>query len=173
MMKEADAHKGMQKQMIGSGSRARAVGMLFGFIIGADATLGHAAPVDFSRDIEPILIKRCFECHGPDQQKGRLRLDSRAAATQAGKSGHVAIAPGRPDESELIQRVTHPDPEEVMPPKGGRLTEQEVTVLRQWIQENAQWPERDARQHWAFVRPVRPEAPTVSKAQQSWARNEI
>ena len=91
----------------------------------------RGAAVEFARDIEPILIKRCSECHGPDKQKAKLRLDSRAAAVQAGKSGHPAISPGRPEESELIKRVTTTDADDVMPPKGARLTEQEVAALKQ------------------------------------------
>ena len=95
----------------------------------------RGAGVDFAREIEPILIKRCSECHGPDQQKSKLRLDSRAAAILAGKSGQLALVPGRPDESEMIKRVTASDPDDVMPPKGARLTDREVASLRQWIQD--------------------------------------
>ena len=129
------------------------------------------APVDFSREIEPILIKRCSECHGPDKQKSNLRLDSRAAATQAGKSGHVALVPGRPEESELIKRVTTADPEDVMPSKGVRLTDREVASLRQWIQEGAQWPEVDSRRHWSFIKPSRPALSSIFPGR--WGRNEI
>ena len=117
------------------------------------------------------MIKRCSECHGPDQQKSTLRLDSRAAATQAGKSGHLALIPGRPEDSEWINRVTATDPDEVMPPKGARLTDREVAALRQWIQEGAQWPELDSRRHWAFLKPVRLPLPKVSD--ERWVRNEI
>jgi mono/diheme cytochrome c family protein len=52
------------------------------------------AATDFARDIEPILIRRCSECHGPDKQKGDLRLDTRAAALKAAKSGRTAVVPG-------------------------------------------------------------------------------
>lgn len=130
-----------------------------------------AAEVDFARSIEPILIKRCSECHGPDQQKAKLRLDSRAAAVQAGKSGHPAVVPGHPDDSELIKRVTSADPDEVMPPKGAPLTQAEVAALRQWIQDGAVWPERDPLQHWSFQPPKRPELPPVRD--EKWVRNEI
>jgi len=98
---------------------------------GADLT------TDFQRQIEPILIKRCSECHGPDQQKGGLRLDSRSSAVRAGKSGKVALVPGQPDASEILKRVVSTDPDEVMPPKGAKLTGPEVDVLRAWIAAGA------------------------------------
>ena len=130
-----------------------------------------AATIDLTRDVESILIKRCSESHGPDQQKSKLRLDSRTAALQAGKSGHPAVVPGQPEASELIKRVTSSDPDDIMPPKGARLTEQEVTSIRRWIQEGAIWPELDIRRHWAFVKPDRPTPPDVSQTDR--ARNEI
>src|SRR5436190_5300896 len=138
-------------------------------IVVAAMAAGRAASVDFKAEIAPILIKRCSECHGPDKQKAKLRLDSRSAAVQAGESGHPAVSPGHPEESEMIKRVTSSDPDELMPPKGARLTEQEVAALRQWIKDGAVWPEM--QQHWAFVKPVRPSLPPVSH--ESWVRNEI
>ncbi len=137
----------------------------------ATATVAAEAASDFARDVEPILIKRCSECHGPDKQKAKLRLDSRAAAIQAGKSGHPALVPGRPEESEIMKRVVSTDPDELMPPKGDRLTEAEVAGLRRWIAEGAKWPEFDPRKHWSFVKPTRPPAPKVSN--ERWVRNEM
>ena len=134
-------------------------------------TAVEGASVEFAREIEPILIKRCSECHGSDKQKSKLRLDSRATAIQAGKSGHLAVVPGRPEESELIKRVSTSDSDDVMPPKGARLTDLEVAALRQWIQEGAIWPEVDSRRHWAFLKPIRPPLPPV--AHSAWTRNEI
>ncbi len=127
--------------------------------------------VEFARDIEPLLIKRCYECHGPDQQKAKLRLDSRATALESGKSGQPAVVPAQPHASELIKRVTASDPDEMMPPKGARLTVQEVSALKQWIQEGAIWPTVDPRKHWSFIKPVRPKVPIV--ANKSWIRNDI
>ena len=118
-----------------------------------------AAATDFKAEIEPLLIRRCSECHGPDKQKAGLRLDSRAAALQPAESGKVALAPGKPEASELLRRVTSNDPDEVMPPKGPRLTAAEVASLTRWITEGAVWPENDARKHWAFQAPVRPKPP--------------
>ncbi len=144
-------------------------GLLALLVAGATALPG--ATVDFARDIEPILIKRCSECHGPDKQKSNLRLDSRAAAILAGKSGERALVPGQPEASELLKRITATDPDDVMPPKGARLTDREVAALRQWIQEGATWPEVDARRHWSFVQPARPALPATTH--ERWVRNEI
>ncbi|MHB9005306.1 MAG: PSD1 and planctomycete cytochrome C domain-containing protein [Limisphaerales bacterium] len=135
------------------------------------AVAASAATVDFARDVEPLLIKRCSECHGPDQQKAGLRLDSSAAALKGGKSGGPAIVPGQADESPLFQRVVTTDPDDVMPPKGDRLSERDVAALRNWINAGAVWPETDARRHWAFVKPVRPALPSVKEPGQ--ARNEV
>jgi len=131
-----------------------------------------SAATDFAREIEPILVKRCSECHGPDKQKADLRLDSRAAALKAAKSGKAALVPGKADESELVRRVLSADPDEVMPPKGARLTAAEVEGLRRWIDDGAVWPEVDPRQHWAFRAPVRP-TPPADLPPQSVVRNDI
>ncbi len=133
--------------------------------------INTGATVEFSRDIEPLLIKRCYECHGPDQQKSKLRLDSRENALQSGKSGQIAVVPGQPHNSEMIRRITASDPDDLMPPKGAPLTVHEVAALKQWIQEGAIWPAVDPLKHWAFLKPVRPIVPTVSNT--SWVRNEI
>ncbi len=131
-----------------------------------------AQPIDFAKEIEPILIKRCSECHGPDTQKSNLRLDSRVAALKPAKSGMPAIVPGNAAESELLKRVTATDPDDVMPSKGERLDEHQIAVLRQWINEGAAWPEADPRKHWAFQPPHRPEPPKVSTSQAA-IRNDI
>src|SRR5439155_13639633 len=74
------------------------------------------APVDFSRDIRPILEARCFECHGAKKQKSGLRLDHRSTMLKGGDSGKPAFTPGQSAGSLLIQKVTSSDAEEVMPP---------------------------------------------------------
>ncbi len=142
-----------------------------GFAVLVAASLPVRAAVDFAKSVEPILVKRCSECHGPDAQKAGLRLDTRAAALLAGKSGKVAVVPGKPDGSEVIARVATTDADEVMPPKGPRLTDAEIETLRQWIAEGAVWSAEDPRGHWAFRTPVRPELPAVKNP--GWGRNEI
>ena len=131
-----------------------------------------AADVDFGKEIEPILIKRCSECHGPDKQKANLRLDSRAAALKPAKSGKTALVPGSTGDSEILRRVLSTDPDEVMPPKGEKLTSDQIDSLRRWIAAGAVWPETDARKHWAFQQVVRPEPPTIPNPKTA-VRNEI
>jgi len=126
---------------------------------------------DFAKEIEPILIKRCSECHGPDKQKADLRLDTRAAALKPAKSGKIALVPGKASTSEILLRVTSTDPDEVMPPKGGRLSDAEVAALRKWIDDGATWPETDPTKHWAFQPPVHGAPPSVKDA--PWVRNDV
>jgi hypothetical protein len=125
-------------------------------------------PVDFQREVRPILSQNCFLCHGPDEseRKGGLRLDVREGALTPAKSGAKAIVPKQADESELLKRITHADPDEAMPPakSGKKLTSQEIEVLRRWISEGAPYA-----QHWAYEKPVRPELPKV--ANKDWVRN--
>lgn len=121
-------------------------------------------PIDFARDIEPIFIRHCSECHGPDQQKSGLRLDARDSALGEARSGMHPIVPGDPNASELLRRVLSQDPDEVMPPKGRPLEATDIDRLRRWIAEGAKWNEADPLQHWAFQVPVRPEVPKVEES---------
>jgi hypothetical protein len=128
-----------------------------------------ADPVQFNRDIRPILSENCFQCHGPDrhQRKADLRLDLEAEALKD-LGGHRAIVPGRPLESELHRRVTTSDPDDVMPPpkSGLKLTAAEKELLSRWITQGAKW-----QGHWAFVTPTAPSLPPMRRA--GWARNPI
>jgi len=118
------------------------------------APLAHSAEeVDFNRDIRPLLSNRCFLCHGPDKQEGDFRLDVRESAVGA------VITPGKAEASELIARVISDDPDTAMPPAESskpRLNEQEVALLRRWIDQGAKY-----ESHWAFIPPTRPTLPTV------------
>ena len=102
----------------------------------------RAAPgnVDFFRDIRPLLESRCGDCHRGMKAKGGLRLDGAEFARTGGDSG-PAFEAGNAAESELLRRVMSEDSDEVMPPKGNRLTESEVSLLTRWIEEGASWPE--------------------------------
>src|SRR5438552_13753021 len=83
----------------------------------ADAGVA-APPVDFNRDIRPILSKNCFPCHGPDggHRVSKLRLDERDSALRKLKEGRSALQPGKPDQSELLWRIRSPEPARRMPP---------------------------------------------------------
>ncbi|MDX2029632.1 MAG: DUF1553 domain-containing protein [Blastocatellia bacterium] len=138
-----------------------AIGLFYS--VSADNTKGR---VDFNREIRPILADGCFTCHGPDEKtrKARLRFDTKEGAFA--KSG--VIVPGDAAKSRLIDRITSRDPAAVMPPPatGHKLTERQIELLRQWINEGAQWNE-----HWAFLPPARPEAPKVGAP--AWVKNPI
>jgi len=125
--------------------------------------------VDFSRDIRPILSRNCAACHGPDEKKREagLRLDVWDSATGL-RDGHRAISPGKPEQSELVRRVSSDDADERMPPPstGKRLTAQEIDRLTRWIRQGAPYSP-----HWAYVKPVRPPPPQVSDRR--WPRNDI
>jgi mono/diheme cytochrome c family protein len=132
---------------------------------------GAAAPVDFVREVRPLLLKRCLSCHDAEHAKGGLRLDSREAVLKGGKSKQPTLVPGTPAKSELVKRITTHDPDELMPPKGGALTSAQVALLTRWIAEGASWPADSAAKHWAFVPPVRPAVPAVKS--KAWPRNAI
>jgi hypothetical protein len=125
--------------------------------------------VRFNRDIRPILSDHCFQCHGPDRanRKAKLQLDLEAVAL-ADRGGYHAIVPGRPDQSELITRITAADPRERMPPAstGKKLSAKQIDLLRRWIDQGAKW-----EKHWAFLPPQRPPLPAVKDAR--WPRNPI
>jgi mono/diheme cytochrome c family protein len=126
-----------------------------------------AGKVDFNREVLPILTSNCFACHGPDAAKRQadLRLDVRP---NAGESGLATIVAGKPEESELIARVTAKDDEGRMPPpKAGKaLKREQVRILRKWIEQGGDYPE-----HWAFVPPRRPPVPKVQNA--DWVKTPI
>jgi mono/diheme cytochrome c family protein len=97
--------------------------------------------IDFTQQIRPILQKSCVECHGPDKQKGKLRLDTREAAFKGGAEGAV-IKPSKPEESELFKRITLPaDHDDRMPSEGDPLTKEQIDLIREWINQGAEWPE--------------------------------
>src|SRR3954467_13328451 len=108
-----------------------------GIVVLAFGALAAAAPIDFDRDIRPIFSEHCYECHGTDKAKAGLRLSDPKIALSELKSGNRAIVPNDPSNSELLRRVKSSDPDEYMPPKGNRLTQNQIQKLDEWIKEGA------------------------------------
>jgi mono/diheme cytochrome c family protein len=129
-----------------------------------------AAPVDFARDVQPLLAAKCVDCHGPAKQKGGLRLD-RPAALKGGDSGDPLLVPGDPAKSHVLKLVRREDPDEAMPPKAAdKLDADQLDVLTRWVAQGGQWPPtvggpaaaKVPHKHWSFNPPVRPPVPTVA-----------
>jgi mono/diheme cytochrome c family protein len=91
--------------------------------------------VDYFKQVQPLLESKCYSCHSGNKAKGKLALDDRTALT------HAAIIKGKPAQSELIARLKAEDENEVMPPKGDRLTKEQIELLSKWIEEGAHWPQ--------------------------------
>jgi mono/diheme cytochrome c family protein len=129
-----------------------------------------AKPIDFDREIRPILSDKCFKCHGPDarERKGGLRLDTPEGTFGEAESGGRAVVPGNLEESELYWRITSDDDLDRMPPpkSGKTLKAEEIGKLKAWIEQGAPY-----QRHWAFVAPVRPALPKVRDL--PWCRNPI
>jgi hypothetical protein len=138
--------------------------MASGLVLGAEA-----GAVDFQRQVRPILSDNCFACHGPDEKTrlAELRLDVREGAFQQRPNGAPIVA-GDPAKSLVFQRITQTNAALRMPPlySHKKLTEEQITLLRRWIEEGASWSE-----HWAFVNPTRPALPSV--VDEHWAHNPI
>ena len=165
------------------------LGLVPGPVVGphvaaADPKPDPAKAEYFEKRVRPLLADHCQQCHGPDKQKGGLRLDSRAALLAGGDSG-PAVVPGKPGESRLVKAVGY-DGDLRMPPKT-RLDANQVAVLTAWVEMGAPWPEvagarpvtsgstlkvtAEDREFWSF-RPVRePNVPAVRD--ESWPRSPI
>ncbi|MFK7910017.1 MAG: PSD1 and planctomycete cytochrome C domain-containing protein, partial [Akkermansiaceae bacterium] len=116
-----------------------------------------------------ILSENCYACHGPDEEtvEGGLRLDVREKALEGGDTGE-AIVPGDAAASLILEKIMHKDPDEIMPPpdKKKPLKPEQIALIRQWIDEGAEWGV-----HWAFETPERPEVPKVKNT--AWPKNPI
>jgi hypothetical protein len=125
--------------------------------------------VSFARDVRPILIAKCFACHGPDEtaRKAGLRLDQPVAG-RAARNGRPLVVAGRPEDGELLRRLVATEPEVVMPPPEARhpLSDQERSLLRRWAMEGAPY-----EQHWAFVPPKAQRVPPVKD--RAWPLNPV
>jgi len=95
----------------------------------------------FEREVKPLLEQRCFECHGPDKQKGGIRLDQKASMLGTGDSEQPVVVPGQSAASLLVKRLLSTDPDEAMPPKGKRLEPDQIASVKLWIDLGAHWPD--------------------------------
>jgi hypothetical protein len=111
---------------------------------------GAAEQVNYHEHIKPVLAVHCLKCH-EDDAKGGLRLDTRERALSGGESGEAGIVPNQSARSEVVRRIHSHDADDMMPPKGARLTDAEKALITRWIDEGAKWPERD--DYWAFQPP--------------------
>jgi len=149
---------------------------------GATADAGKLPPpanrkIDFAKDIQPILANTCYECHGSEKQKAGLRLDQKAAALNGGDTGPLLLA-GKSADSLIIQAVAGLKEDIArMPKKKDSLTDEQIGLLRAWIDQGADWPEtaaanaKDWRKHWAFSAPSRPKLPGVKNSR--WVRDPV
>jgi mono/diheme cytochrome c family protein len=124
-------------------------------------------PVDFNRDVRPILSDNCFACHGPEEdgRQGNLRLDTKEGMF-TDRGGYQIIVPGHSAASRLYQRISAT--QRRMPPasSGRTLTPKQIELIRQWIDQGAKW-----QSHWAFDPPKRPAIPEVKD--KTWPKNPI
>jgi hypothetical protein len=135
--------------------------MLMALCLGKPATGQQSEPIDFIRQVAPILQQRCLNCHGVSKAEGGLRLHNATATRRGGDSGAVLVV-GKSDQSELLRRLKTNDVEERMPLKLKPLTRKEVQLLVAWIDQGASWPAKytiappakaraeQAARHWAF-----------------------
>ncbi len=169
------------------------------FALGAAITTAHAAsapvpvpaapsPADlqfFENKIRPVLANRCYQCHSrdADKLKGGLMLDTQEGVAHGGNSGAV-IVPGKPDDSLLIQAIRYNDPDLQMPPKGDKLTDQQVADFTEWVRRGAPDPRTltakgssaatyggVGRQHWSFLPVKQPAVPAVQNA--TWCQTPV
>ncbi|NNM30524.1 MAG: DUF1553 domain-containing protein, partial [Akkermansiaceae bacterium] len=142
-------------------------------LLAASAAAGAAAApaaerVDFNAQVRPILNRHCTACHGGVKQASDLSFIYRDQALGKAKSGLHAIVPGKPDESELVRRITTDDPDDRMPPPHEHPegpTADEQKLLAEWIAQGAEWGD-----HWAFIPPERTELPSAADP---WPRQPV
>jgi hypothetical protein len=136
-------------------------GMVVSVLLAIASAAQAAGDVDFHRDVQPILSDKCFRCHGPDEKarKAKLRFDTKEGAFRV-KDGEAVIKPGKSAESELYQRISSPDEDEVMPPPKAhlKLSPGEIETLKQWIDQGAPWGEL-----WSFQKPIEPPVPQLQR----------
>jgi mono/diheme cytochrome c family protein len=136
----------------------------------AFASSDAAQPVQFNKDIRPILADACFHCHGPDPgtRKAGLRLDTEAGFFTAKKGERPTVIKGQPDLSSLYQRLLSTDEDEVMPPPDSHkeIKPAQIALIKEWISQGAPW-----QPHWSLIPPQKPTVPAVKD--ESWVKTPI
>ncbi len=136
--------------------------LLFG--LGACSQQLHAQKsIDFSHEIVPILRKHCAECHAGDKTKGSFSINTKAELLKGSENGPV-LEVGKADASRIIEVVTSDMEDERMPPKGPRLQENEVKLLKRWIDSGVVWEDGFAFQAPAYEPPLKPRKPELPAA---------
>src|SRR5213075_2974099 len=126
--------------------------------------------IDYNTQVKPIFNKKCITCHGGVRAKSNFSLLFREDALKPAKSGKYPIVPGYPGKSEMIRRITESNEDERMPYKHDPLTKEEISILKKWIKQGAEWGE-----HWAYIPVKKPELPDIKNNPIAigWIRNEI
>jgi len=146
--------------------RVKAPLLLLALGLAAATAVRAQAPVDFGRDIQPVLARSCHPCHGPTLQGGNLRLDGRQTALRGGFSG-PAILPGNAEHSPVYRRISGLDGRPQMPLSGEKLSPDVVSRIREWIDAGAVWPDEAVAapppsvRHWAWIKAERPPLPAI------------
>ena len=136
------------------------------WLILASASLHGEEPIDFNRQVRPLLAKHCYACHGPDQAESGLNLSSFESATGTSESGLQAIVPDDSIKSQLLLRITAIDESVQMSPEGDRLTAAQVEILKKWIDQGAVY-----NRHWSFQPRQQIDVPEVTNP--AWCSNPI
>lgn len=149
--------------------KRQVVGLLWLVCVASGGAWAAQRPVEYDRDVLPVLSDNCYKCHGPDSEtrKAGLRLDTKEGAFRT-QDGKTVIVARQPAASELVRRITSTDPKEMMPPPKSqrKLTAGQIGLLARWVSEGAPWGV-----HWAFVPLSRPTLPAPSRP--DWVRNGI
>jgi len=164
----------------------RAAALVLSLALAHPAWCDDSASADrefFEAKVRPVLAEHCYRCHGPERQKAKLRLDSRAALLQGGESG-PAVVPGNIARSLLVKAISYTDAEFRMPPKG-KLPDEAIAVLKHWVERGAHWPDdkavtttrgpefnlKERSKHWSLQPLQTPAVPAV--ADKAWPRSPI
>src|SRR4051794_12856335 len=139
-------------------------GLILSFGVSAIASAAPTTrPIDFNRDIRPILSNSCYACHGPDSNKRKgdppLRLDTKSGLFGE-RDAAFPIAAGKLDESQVFYRISSDDPDVHMPPRKSNRpqpTTQQIATIKAWIEQGAPW-----KDHWAYIPATRPAVPTIA-----------